>query len=210
MDLILYYGWTIFILIEVASFLTLILFGITIYYLGKRRLSMIFIVLFLILTAIEVCLGVLVYKSTGKFTSYQLILIVFVLYACTFGIYDFIKIDYWLSDKISKWRSIPLVNKDEKRWIKLQDHDEAAKIYRVKSLVHLLVFMAIQALFWWMGAQSIDGIAGYIRDFSWVLNGYEHSPYPDETLYQLSVIWCLIFVVDMFYSWSYTFFPEKE
>lgn len=126
MDLILYYEWTIFILIEVASFLTLILFGITIYYLGKRRLSMIFIVLFLILTAIEVCLGVLVYKSTGKFTSYQLILIVFVLYACTFGIYDFIKIDYWLSDKISKWRSIPLVNKDEKRWIKLQDHDEAA------------------------------------------------------------------------------------
>lgn len=149
MNFILYYEWTIFVLIELASFFTLSLFGVTRYYFGKRRLSLIFIFTFLVLTIAEAGLGLLVYQATGKFTVYQFILIVFVLYACTIGIYDFIKLDRWLRDKVSDWRGVDLLSEDERHWIRMKAQQNEKRFYLYKSLLHISLFLFVQLVWGW-------------------------------------------------------------
>lgn len=50
-----------------------------------------FIFLFLFLLIIEGLLGLYVYRQTGEISTFQIVIIIFIIYAFTFGILDFIK-----------------------------------------------------------------------------------------------------------------------
>lgn len=113
MQLLVDYQWEIFILCEVLSLVALLIFGLLRYYYGKKQLSNLFILLFLLLLILEAILGVLIYRVTGEFSTFQIIIIIFVLYACTFGIFDFIKLDRWMRRKIGNWRGIDLLTETD-------------------------------------------------------------------------------------------------
>ena len=90
MVFILAHQWEIFIAVEVLSMAALLLFGVVRYLLNKKKLSRLFIIAFLVLLALEALLAMLVYRETGEISTFQIVITVFVLYACTFGIFDFI------------------------------------------------------------------------------------------------------------------------
>lgn len=211
MDVVVEYSWDLFILAEVLSIVVLILFGLFRYFFNKPRLSIMFIFLFLILLVIEVLLGLYVYTQTGEFSTFQIVITIFVVYACTFGIIDFIKMDRWMRRKIGEFRGVELLTDKDYEIIEKNNNPKyVAKKYRISSYIHLLVFVTVQAILWIMGTDSMAELKMYATDFSWIDKGVaSESPYANETTFAIGMLWGIIFIADFVYSWSYTLFPKK-
>src|SRR5690625_2761999 len=125
------YQWEIFVTIEIISVLSLLLFGIFRYLFDKKRVGRLFIGLFIGLIIFEAILGWVLYKQTGVLSTFQLVIIGFVLYAMTFGISDFKKFDRWMRKKISSWRGIELLTEKDKEMMKRdKDPKYTARKYR--------------------------------------------------------------------------------
>ena len=58
MEFLITFQWEIFIVLEVLSMLALLLFGFVRYLLNKKRLSLLFIIAFLILLILEALLAI--------------------------------------------------------------------------------------------------------------------------------------------------------
>lgn len=211
MAFILDFQWEIFITIEILLLVSLLLFGFVRYFLSKKRLSMLFIIAFLVLLILEALLALVLYRMTGEISTFQIVIAVFVLYACTFGIFDFLRLDRWMRRKIGKWRGVELLTeKDYDVIARNKNPKYIAKKYRWSSTVHLVVFLVVQSIFWMYGTKDIEEMFSYIRDLSWIETGrFEDSPYPNETIYSIGMLWGLIFIIDFIWSWSYTIFPSK-
>ncbi|MBU3536721.1 hypothetical protein KHT87_20035, partial [Alkalihalobacillus clausii] len=134
MEGIIEFAAPLFIAMELASLVCLLLFGVVRYGLDKRKASMVFIFLFIGITALEAGLGWLLYKETGELSTLQIIITVFVLYAVTFGIQDFKKLDRWMKQKIGRLRGIDLLtDKDREQIAKQKDPSYQARMYRRSS-----------------------------------------------------------------------------
>ena len=212
MNTIVEFQWEIFIAIEIISFLSLLVFGITRYLLGKQKLSLQFLLLFIVLLVVEAILAIIIYQETGEISTFQIVITIFVLYACTFGIADFKKLDRWMRLKIGNFRKVNLLtDKDRAIMDKQKNPEYIARKNRNSSMIHLVVFFGVQALFWWQGTKDISLMLEYLFDLSWMgTENIEETPYANETFYQISIVWAIVFAVDFIYSWSYTIFPEKK
>ncbi|MEN2467014.1 hypothetical protein [Ornithinibacillus sp. FSL M8-0202] len=212
MDFILRYQWEIFILAEVLSLIFILLFGVTRYVANKRKLSLGFLFLFIVLLFLEAALALFVYKETGEISTFQIVITIFVIYACTFGISDFKKLDRWMRLKIGSWRGTELLTEKDKYVMQKQkDPKYIAKKYRISSIIHLLVFIIVQLIFLNYSLDNWNQVLPYLQDLSWI--GTEiigETPYANETLYGISMVWGLVFIIDFIYSWSYTIFPSKQ
>nr|WP_040912300.1 hypothetical protein [Lentibacillus jeotgali] len=211
MELLIDYQWEIFVIAEVLSMAALLLFGIVRYLLNKHRLSRLFLLGFLILLGIEAVLAVLIYRDTGQLSTFQIIITIFVIYACTFGIFDFMKLDRWMRKTIGRWRGVDLLTaKDYRIMERNKDPKFIAKKYRWSSTAHLIVFVVVQGIFWTYGTDSFEEMLGYLTDFSWIESGTAaDSPYANETVYGIGTVWGIVFAADFLYSWSYTVFPSS-
>ncbi|GEN46173.1 hypothetical protein [Alkalibacillus haloalkaliphilus] len=212
MNLLIEYQWEIFISLEVLSVVALLLFGVLRYYLGHKQKSLVFILLFIVLLVIEAVLGVIIYQETGEFSTFQLVVLLFVIYALTFGINDFRKLDRWMRKKFGAWRGVELLTDEDYAIMNRQkDPKHVAKVNRISAMIHLLIFVTVQSYFWSLGTENFAEIRSYITDLSWFESGnFEDSPYPNETLYSIGMLWTVIFVIDFIYSWSYTIFPSSK
>lgn len=212
MEFILQNYWEVFITLEVLSIVSLLLFGVVRYLLGKKKTSLFFIVSFLVLLILEALLSFVIYKKTGEFSTFQIVIVVFVLYACTFGIGDFKRLDRWMRFKIGKWKGVELLTeKDYDVMERNQDPKYIAKKYRLTSTIHLLIFVIVQAIFWNLGTSNVTEMVSFLKDFSWLESGdYIDSPYSNETLYSIGIIWAIVFFADFVWSWSYTIFPSQK
>lgn len=212
MNTLIEYQWELFIVAEVLSVISLVLFCIVRYFFNKRTLSIVFIIAFLVLLVIEALLGLYVYAQTGEVSTFTIIITIFVIYACTFGVFDFIRLDRWMRKRIGKLRGVELLtNKDYEVLKRNSNPIYIAKKYRISSLIHLAVFAIGQTIFWSLGTESMAEVKAYLTDFSWIEKGVSaNSPYPNDTLFFIGVIWGIVFIVDFIYSWSYTLFPSKK
>lgn len=211
MDVILDYNWELFITVEVLSLGSLILFGTFRYFFKKPRLSLMFIFLFLFLLIIEGLLGLYVYRQTGEISTFQIVITIFIIYAFTFGILDFIKLDRWMRKKIGKIRGVELLTDKDYEIIEKNNNPKyIAKKYRVSSYIHLTLFIIVQAILWVIGTESLAEIKMYLSDFSWLENeNAKGTPYPNDAAFAIGAIWGIVFIADFIYSWSYTLFPKK-
>ncbi|MGG4034894.1 hypothetical protein ABEV74_14470 [Paenibacillus cisolokensis] len=210
MGLILEYNWELFILIELLSIGALILFGIFRYFFNKPRLSIMFIFFFLFMVILEGLLGLYVYHQTGEISTFQIVITVFIIYAFTFGIFDFIRLDRWMRRKIGTLRGVELLSDKDYKIIERNNNPKyIAKKYRKSSYIHLFIFVTVQAILWIIGTESIAEIKMYLSDFSWIEKGVaKESPYPNDVTFGISIIWGIVFIADFIYSWSYTLFPK--
>ncbi|GIO23510.1 hypothetical protein [Oceanobacillus sp. J11TS1] len=211
MQALLTYQWELFITAEVLSIVMLLLFGLTRYLLNKQNLSTIFISIFLFLFIFEAALAVFIYQITGEISTFQIIISLFVLYACTFGIADFKRFDRWMRKTIGNWRGVSLLTeKDIQIMERQQDPKYIARKNRYSAMIHLVIFVGVQAGLWIYGLGGTEGMMDCLSDLSWVgKDDYRQSPYASETAYGLSMVWGIIFIVDFIYSWSFTIFPKK-
>lgn len=206
------FQWEIFIALEVLSVVSLLVFGFFRYVLNKRKLSVLAIVAFLGLLVAEAGVALLIYKETKEISTFQIVVIIFLLYACTFGIFDFLKLDRWMRKTIGKWRGVELLTKEDHRIMERQkDPVRLARKYRLTSTIHLLVFVIGQGILWWYGTGSVEAMVGYLTDLTWIESGTAaDSPYANDIAFSFGMVWLIVFIADFIYSWSYTIFPSKK
>ncbi|MGY0693930.1 hypothetical protein ACW2QC_14265 [Virgibacillus sp. FSP13] len=211
-DLILTYQWELFITVEVLSLASLLLFGVVRYLFDKRNFSLLFLIGFVALLVLEAMLAVLIYKETGEISRFQIVITIFVIYACTFGIFDFMKLDRWMRKVIGGWRNVQLLsNKDIEIMNRQKDPKYVARKYRWSSIAHLIVFVVVQIAFWIYGTGGVTQSLEYAKDLSWIgTEKVRETPYANETIYGISMVWGIVFIADFIYSWSYTIYPSNS
>lgn len=202
----------IFITLEILMVLFLLCFLFMRYLLPNVKQRTIFLVFFFISLLLEALLVIYLYQSTGEVTTFQIVIIIFIAYACTFGIADFKKLDRYLKLKIGKWRGVQLLT-DEELWeIELAKHPKViAKKYRVWWYFHTLIIVVAHAYLWFVYGNDSHSLQYYITHPSWWVNeDLATSPFNNLLVLQVSKLWLLIYAIDTIIAWSYTFFPDKE
>lgn len=205
MDLVIMdYQWEIFLIIEAFGFLSLLLFGSIRYRKKRVRLSRQFIVVFIMLTAIEAVLAWYLYTRTGEISAFQMIVTLFVLYAITFGRSDFKKLDRWMRKKIDADHLLTEADYEEMK--KQKDPTFQAKYYGLTWLVHVAVFLSVQVAFFWLSGLNWTDSVGYLNDLNWLGSDYYGpTPYENQAFYTVSMIWGIIVVVDAIIAATYVF-----
>lgn len=213
-DVIVNYQWEIFISLEVLATICLIAFLVSRYALKKDTLSRSFLIVFLGSFGLEAILAWVVYQQTGEISTFQIVIAIFIVYACTFGISDFKHLDRYIKLKIGQWRNVDLLTDEEKKIMaQAKDPNVIAKRNRRWWYTHALAFFIVHYIFWIKFGNHGHDFVYYLTDLSWwedIGIESENSPFTDEFVQQISKVWVIIFVIDTVISWSYTIFPAKK
>ncbi|HLQ72786.1 MAG TPA: hypothetical protein VK125_01020 [Bacillota bacterium] len=202
----------IFITLELLMALFIICFLFMRYFFPEVKQRIIFMWLFACLLLLEVLLVIYLYRSTGQVTTLQVVIVLFIGYALTFGLNDFKKLDRYLKMKIGKWRGIQLLT-DEEIWeMELAKHPKVvARKNRRWWYSHAAIFIVAHFIFWYVYGDNTYPLTHYLTDISWWTDGnLAMSPFNDLLILQVSQLWTVIFVVDTIVSWSHTLFPDKK
>src|SRR5690625_2177645 len=92
----------------------------------------------------------------------------FIVYACTFGIFDVKKLDLFMKRKIGKWRNVNLLTEADIKKIELQkDPKYQARQYRLWWYGHTVVFVIAHLIFWIYFGNHENPFIDYLTDLSW-------------------------------------------
>lgn len=212
MQQLLTYQWEVFIAIEVSSLFCLLLFFSMRYLFANTQSSYFFLVLFFIMIVLEAVLAFVVYQQTGEFTTFHIVIVIFILYAATFGINDFKKLDRYMKSKIGKWRGIELLTeKDREIMVRLKDPKVIARNARYWFYAHTVVFLAAIGFFWTYAGNHDYSMIYFITNLEWFQDELSvPRPFSDELLTNIVQIWLIVYVVDSIVNWSYTLFPSDN
>lgn len=212
MDLLVEYQWNVFIALEIASLLFIISFLIVRYTFNHRTLARTLFTLFIAFILLEAILAIIVYKQTGKIETFQIVIFIFVFYACTFGISDFKKLDRYMKQKIGKWRGVDLLTEEDKRIMKrLKDPKVIARKNFIWWLGHTTVFVGAFIIAWTLYGNPHYDFMHFLRDWSWFDSTDVHTfPFTSDMLTQVMKLWLIIYVIDAIIALSYVFFPGDK
>lgn len=212
MTIILDHQWIIFIIIEMSSLLFLLSFIVVRYVFTRIRFSYTFLLLFLFTIVLEAVLAYLVYHQTGEVTTFQIVIVIFVVYAGTFGIHDFKKLDRYAKEKIGQWKGIDLLTeKDRVALANARDPNVIARRARYFFYAHAIIFLVAICLFWQYDGNNRYHFIYFIKHVDWFHDELvEPRPFHSEMITNIVQLWMILFVIDSVINWSYTFFPDKK
>lgn len=205
------YQWEVFIFLEIASWIFLLLFLLLRYAFDRVKIGQIFLLLFLLFIIFEGILAFINYRQTGEIETFQIVVFIFIIYACTFGISDFKKLDRYIKQTVGKWRKVDLLTeKDRAIMEKQQNPKYIARRYRLWWYGHTTAFIIANIVFWQLYGDKATEFLSYIEDWSWFEEEtIHHAPYKHEMVMNIVRLWLVIYVIDTIIAWSYTFFPSK-
>lgn len=206
------YQWEVFIFLEIASWIFLFLFLLLRYAFDRVKIGQIFLVLFLLFIIFEGILAFINYRQTGEIDTFQIVVFIFIIYACTFGISDFKKLDRYIKQTVGKWRKVDLLTeKDRAVMEKQQNPKYIARRYRLWWYGHTIAFIIANIIFWQLYGDKATEFLSYIQDWSWFEEEtIHHAPYKHEMVMNIVRLWLVIYVIDTIIAWSYTSFPSKK
>lgn len=210
MDYILTHKWAFLIVAEVIFWVSIITFLIARYWFGKKTLSFVFFLLFIVNDLWIASLGFFDYLHTGQFSSYQVVVLVVFVYAITYGKSDFKKLDYYIQIYVAKWKGLPAPNIEPPKKLVGREH---AQKERKHFYIHFSVYAIAHLVFYFLFGLSsrfyeITSMGDFFREFFSAKEGL--LPFANPTVNNLSRIWTLIFVIDSIFALSYTVFPKSE
>lgn len=205
------HSWMIFISLEIAALIFIFAFMGARYVFSYHKGSNLFLSLFLLTMVLEGILAFLVYKVTGEINTFQIVVVIFLIYAVTFGISDFKKLDYAARVKIGKWRNVQLVSDEEvEKMRKLKHPKVVARKSRIWFYVHTIVLVSALIYFWHSYGSTEFHWMYFIQNWGWFDDESLTQPFTSDMLNQVIRLWLIIYVIDTIINWSYTFFPDKE
>lgn len=212
MKFLLTHQWSIFITIEILSLVFLLLFFITRYIFMKLHSSTVFLVSFITTIILEAFLAYIVYSQTGEFTTFQIVIAIFILYAATFGRSDFKKFDRFARDMIGKWKGVDLLTTEDREIMAyLKNPKVVAKRARYWFYAHITIYAIAILVFWTLYGNPDYPLSHFLTNFEWFGDEtIQPQPFQNELLSNIVRIWSVIFIVDSIINWSYTIFPTKK
>lgn len=214
MTFILSYQWELFIILEILSLVCLISFLVLRYAFKNELLSRLFLVFFLSLIVLEGILAFVVYQKTGEIDTFQIIIFIFIIYAFTFGIADFKRLDRWIKQKVGKWRGVDLLTEKDKKIIARQKDP----VYRAKRdrrfwYVHTIIFILVHLLFFYFYGNPNITPQEAVTDWSWIDDFDpeivpENGPYNVALLHLVTLIWLIVYAADTINALYVTIFKD--
>ncbi|WP_026678238.1 hypothetical protein [Fictibacillus gelatini] len=210
MDFILENKWLFLIIAESIFWVSILTFLLLRYWFGLKRLSIAFFILFIVNDLWIAIMGLYDYMKTGKFSSYQTVIVVFIVYALTYGKSDFKRLDSFIQRKVASWKGQPVPDVEGVKKLYGKAH---AQHERKQFFKHLLVYVIAHIVFVLLFGLS-DQISSP-QDLTDVLSRWFSEKQPifpsnSTTVNNISRIWSLILIIDGVISLSYTFFPRQE
>ncbi|MDM5157234.1 hypothetical protein QUF88_26475 [Bacillus sp. DX1.1] len=192
------YRWFLLIGAEIVFWVTAIGFFLLRYGFRLRKVSFIVGIVLLLNEVFILALGVMDYYETGKFSNFQVIVVVILLYALFYGKKDLKKLDHRMQRLVAKWRNEPLPVIEEPAEL-------TGWAYAKQELgqwgLHLVLFVAIHLIFFFM-----YGLAPFEQWVNWLEKGIVLN----EAASRVSQVWGVVFLIDTVITFSYVIFPKKE
>lgn len=176
------------------------------YWFRMKKASLVAFIILILEEIAVLFLGVLDYIHMGTFSSFQVIIVIFIIYGLIFGKSDLKKLDRWIKKKVAhlKGETLSIVDEDTRGDIYGEEH---AKQERQNFYGHFLTFVMAHIIFAILFGFVPDslfsiplphGIEGIIKTSN-------HEP-----IASISNVWTKILIIDFIWSFSYTIFPKKE
>ncbi|MBM7666996.1 hypothetical protein JOC25_003523 [Solibacillus kalamii] len=209
MDFILDYKWFFLITAEVVFWVCAIAFLLLRYWFKLKKLSLFVFVIFILNDLWIALLAYLDYQRTGEFSIYQIIIVIIIVYAMTFGKSDFKKLDAFIKRWVAKKRGEPI---DESlQPVKL--YGKAYALHEWKQFAgHFVVFIIVHIGFAIAVGFSDSLQQMALNDFfgMWFDDDNSNFPFKNEGINKFSQVWLLILAIDFVITLSYTLFPKKK
>lgn len=181
------------------------------YWFRLKKASFVAFIILILNEVMVFLIGVFDYLDTGTFSSFQILIVAFILYALIFGKKDFKKLDHWIQKKVARFKgeeSIPVFDDDPKQNLYGKEH---AKLQRRNFYIHFLIFVAAHIVFALLFGFIPDSILN-VPIPEWLANLNIGSTRTNEfnVIAGISSIWTKILLIDFIWSFSYTIWPKKE
>ncbi|MBY0595798.1 hypothetical protein [Bacillus bingmayongensis] len=198
MSILAEYRWYFLIGAEIVFWVTAIGFFLLRYGFRLRKASFIAGIVLLLNEVFILVLGVIDYYETGKFSNFQIITIVILLYALFYGKKDLKKLDIHVQKLVAKWRNEPIPNIESP--LELTGWAYTKQEIGQWSL-HLILFTVVHIVFFFM-----YGLVPIEQWGDWPEKGIVLN----EAASRVSQVWGIVFLIDTVITFSYVIFPKKE
>lgn len=210
MEFILENKWTFLITAEVIFWVSILSFLTLRYWFKLQKFSLVFFFIFIINDLWIATMGFMDYLKTGEFTSYQIVILIVIFYALTYGKSDFRRLDGFMQIKIAKLRKEPLPEIDQHK--ELYGMEYAKKEWK-QVLGHILIFSIVHvALMLYFGLTTkLSDIKSVESLFKfWFSDTQSSFPFNNPGANNFSRIWTLVLLIDVVITLSYTLFPKSN
>lgn len=198
MSILTEYRWYFLIGAEIVFWVSAIGFFLLRYGLRFKKASFIIGIVLLLNEVFILALGAIDYYQTGKFSNFQIITVVILLYALFYGKKDLKKLDIRMQKLVAKWRNEPLSHIKEP--LELTGWAYTKREIGQWSL-HLLLFIIIHIVFFFM--------YGFVPIEQWG-DWLEKGIVLNEAASRVSQVWSVVFLADTIITFSYVIFPKEE
>lgn len=176
------------------------------YWFRMKKASLVAFIILILEELAVLFFGVLDYIQVGTFSSFQVIIIIFIIYGLIFGKSDFKKLDKWIKKKVAhiKGETLPVEVEDTRGALHGKEH---AKQERRNFYGHFLTFIMahiIFAILFGFVPESFFNMP-LPQEIEGIIKTSNHNP-----ISSISNIWTKILIIDFIWSFSYTVFPKKE
>ncbi|WP_221566796.1 hypothetical protein [Alkalihalobacillus sp. TS-13] len=202
------YKWLFFIVGEIIFWGSVIGFLLVRYLFNLEKLSKYLIVIWLVSDIWLLMIGIIDYRNTGEFDTFQVVITAFLIYALTFGKNDFKKLDRFIKRTIKKLKGEPL-----------EPEDFSEQQYGMKHAVHQLKGLVIHVLLY-AAVIFVLSLNMPFRDFSTLFssegtgdtidNLVRNGLFEHRVAAQVTGIWTLVVIIDILITLSYFIFPKTE
>lgn len=212
MGTLLQYEWEIFLTIELTSIISLLLFILLRYLITNKKISYLFLAIFILTVVLEACFAFILYQITKEVTTIQIIIILFLLYAITFGINDFKRMDRYLKVKIGKWKNIDLLTeKDYKAIEDLKNPRIIAQKARRSFYLHSFTFFIAVTAFWFYHGNHTYTAFYFLTNLEWFSDHtIDPQPFNNLQLVKIVEIWLIIYIIDSILNIYDALFPKLD
>ncbi|QKI80926.1 hypothetical protein [Kroppenstedtia eburnea] len=209
--------WWFLIAVEVSFWVLIIGFLVMRYGFGIRS-HRVFLWLLALNLLSFLALGIIDYRETGQFSTFQVVVVVALLYSITYGPKDLKRLDRYIRLKMARWKGESLPPEEEARLREEREKEEKKNYGRLHArgqrrgwYLHLLLFLIAHFVFAYLfGWKPASGVGGWVETWIDSWNTPELFPFRKEEVNQISRIWTLILLIDGINSFYYTIFPKKK
>ncbi|MCI0766911.1 hypothetical protein [Bacillus sp. TL12] len=198
MSILAEYRWYFLIGAEIVFWVSVIGFFLLRYGFRLQKASFVAGIVLLFNEVFILALGAIDYYETGKFSNFQIITLVILLYALFYGKKDLKKLDIRVQKLVAKWRNEPIPNIEAP--LELTGWAYTKQEIGQWSL-HLILFTVVHIVFFFM-----YGLVPIEQWGDWLEKGIVLN----EAAGRVSQVWGIVFLVDTVITFSYLIFPKKE
>ncbi|MFC0472963.1 hypothetical protein ACFFHM_21340 [Halalkalibacter kiskunsagensis] len=193
-------GWVLFILSEGLTWLFGLLFLISRYRFRLDHLSQWCLLVIILCTIFQALLAGINYYFTGRVSVFQVVIILFIIYAATLGSSDFKRLDSYIQQKTKKYRQLkdaPLHNDDIFSY---------AKYRQQLFFLHTIALIVIHLVWFALDFNTSGSLTDYRLFFlsDWLQHPHQGF-FNNPTFNIISYLWSIFYIIDLYIFLTYTF-----